>query len=512
MEKAARVATAQPSLQEALRDSPESKAAKGKAALADVERVSTERRSRRQEEHSERQRQGEHRAKRWRRRASVWLSRARDGYCQATSKAGNCSKDSLGTWALDPAASHERWTWESAAALCLEKCSSCARCRVVSLSPLWRDCSWHAACGLDGLKTDVKGFKTAPAAVRLRRAMQLRRVTAGGGGASGGATGTEIGVRVAVILAGTLEVAPPSKWRWLLGALGALPALHTCIATTSADATPLGELPRPGLLLVQHRGLEVSDWRLAEIDLQRSCYAALREFERQAFVEFKVFGVLRADMHWMGGLSPLALLRPAIRMLAVEAPPTVLTADSEHYRGINDRIALMSADAAPAYFGRGWLVERGWNDSMHQSTEGLLLHALEGMQRLTFPTLAAVGCCAGRRCAAFQARQACSVLCALGEVVRVKYRHEAWAAASNAAALRDSRRSLVRCPAGLPIAAGRPPPALCIKPPAARPPHDAYGYAWNGSDSALHWVLEGEAKHCAAPRPETRPRAAGVLS
>ena len=29
---------------------------------------------------------------------------------------------------------------------------------------------------------------------------------------------------------------------------------------------------------------------------------------------------------------------------------------------------------------------------MHQSTEGLLLHALEGIQRLTFPTLAAVGC------------------------------------------------------------------------------------------------------------------------
>lgn len=67
----------------------------------------------------------------------------------------------------------------------------------------------------------------------------------------------------------------------------------------------------------------------------------------------------------------------------------------------------------------------------------------------TFPTLAALECCSGGRCAAFQARTACRLLCVDGRPLGVKYYLEGWLAAVNAAALRERNRSLVGCEAGL---------------------------------------------------------------
>lgn len=97
---------------------------------------------------------------------SAMLGRWRAGYCAATpdsrandgAEAGDCASGSLGSW---PLLRDEIQSWEAAARACAAMCKHCARCRFVSYSPRYADCSWFATCSLDALQTGVDGFRSA---------------------------------------------------------------------------------------------------------------------------------------------------------------------------------------------------------------------------------------------------------------------------------------------------------------------------------------------------------------
>ena len=90
--------------------------------------------------------------------ANQWLSTAKDGFCAATTGPGNCEVDNMGSFAIAP---HERdyfKTWTRAAQLCLQKCSECRRCGMVSISIKDVDCSWYRSCRK--LSTIYDGFRS----------------------------------------------------------------------------------------------------------------------------------------------------------------------------------------------------------------------------------------------------------------------------------------------------------------------------------------------------------------
>lgn len=56
-----------------------------------------------------------------------------------------------------------RGSWSSFATSCLAACRDCPRCRFVSMSHEWRDCSWAYECRISRLHRDVPGFRSARA-------------------------------------------------------------------------------------------------------------------------------------------------------------------------------------------------------------------------------------------------------------------------------------------------------------------------------------------------------------
>ena len=80
------------------------------------------------------------------------------GPCGTASDAGDCSAGTKGSWSMSE---REASSWESAAASCVRRCTACDRCRYVSFSTQWKDCSWFFACDLTTLRHDVFGFRSA---------------------------------------------------------------------------------------------------------------------------------------------------------------------------------------------------------------------------------------------------------------------------------------------------------------------------------------------------------------
>ena len=80
------------------------------------------------------------------------------GPCGTASDAGDCSAGTKGSWLMSE---REASSWESAAASCVRRCTACDRCRYVSFSTQWKDCSWFFACDLATLRHDVFGFRSA---------------------------------------------------------------------------------------------------------------------------------------------------------------------------------------------------------------------------------------------------------------------------------------------------------------------------------------------------------------
>jgi len=93
-----------------------------------------------------------------------WLRQAQPGHCGATrvNDHGDCTAGTQGSWRLSALATE---TWHSAAAECLDRCSGCARCGVISVSVDFKDCSWYAACDTSAgaLQQTPRGVRSAPA-------------------------------------------------------------------------------------------------------------------------------------------------------------------------------------------------------------------------------------------------------------------------------------------------------------------------------------------------------------
>ena len=77
--------------------------------------------------------------------AQRWLETSTPGFCGLTSEGvtGACTHGSKGSWGLSAHAAKDKLT---AAAVCLRRCSRCARCRYITLNIDIRDCSWYYSC------------------------------------------------------------------------------------------------------------------------------------------------------------------------------------------------------------------------------------------------------------------------------------------------------------------------------------------------------------------------------
>ena len=89
--------------------------------------------------------------------ASDWLRRSHPGTCGKTPSwyEGDCLHGSSGSYRLTDTPS-----LESAAAFCLRACAFCDRCRYVSVSRTWRDCSWYHDCA--ALDADIPKVWSGP--------------------------------------------------------------------------------------------------------------------------------------------------------------------------------------------------------------------------------------------------------------------------------------------------------------------------------------------------------------
>jgi hypothetical protein len=99
---------------------------------------------------------------------TLWLGRSRNGYCAKTCATPDpqlqrhaCNRADKGSFELP---SEERSSWERAASACLSRCSTCPRCRYVSISRDFGDCSWFHTCDMSQLLTDVASFRSASSA------------------------------------------------------------------------------------------------------------------------------------------------------------------------------------------------------------------------------------------------------------------------------------------------------------------------------------------------------------
>ena len=72
-----------------------------------------------------------------------FLDVAARGFCGFTKEPTDCEFADRGVLYLN---SSERTSWQVAATACLRKCSVCARCRYVTISLEFSDCSWYSRC------------------------------------------------------------------------------------------------------------------------------------------------------------------------------------------------------------------------------------------------------------------------------------------------------------------------------------------------------------------------------
>ena len=99
--------------------------------------------------------------------ALTWLKGSVEGFCGETDPAKDestpekCSHGSQGFVTQRIGAS---MGWLDVAQKCLSYCAQCERCRYVSISVRFRDCSWFSECDTTRLLHSVTGFRTGAAA------------------------------------------------------------------------------------------------------------------------------------------------------------------------------------------------------------------------------------------------------------------------------------------------------------------------------------------------------------
>ena len=103
------------------------------------------------------------------------------GVCAITDRRQSCATASQGAWRLS---NRESASYTAAVAGCLERCNACGRCRWISVSPRFADCSWYFTCSPAALLTTAGGtslvggyggFITLPANVSSSWARDIAR-------------------------------------------------------------------------------------------------------------------------------------------------------------------------------------------------------------------------------------------------------------------------------------------------------------------------------------------------
>ena len=97
-----------------------------------------------------------------RRRADAYA----DGHCGKTTdgQSGDCATGNFGSLKLNHFVLR---TWQTVMAECTQRCQACSRCKFVSISRKYNDCSWYAACDLHGTERfgDFRSMAVQPANV-----------------------------------------------------------------------------------------------------------------------------------------------------------------------------------------------------------------------------------------------------------------------------------------------------------------------------------------------------------
>lgn len=192
-------------------------------------------------------------------------------------------------------------------------------------------------------------------------------------------------------------------------------------------------------------------WAALKVRLQTAGFAEIRLEEMRRGELFGAVLMLRADMHFL--LPAKTVVLPALATLHRTAGvPTVLIPDSDDaLGGFNDRLAFMSRDAAPAYFGQHALLINGSRELIggFETSEQVLRHVLNasGVAVRRFPTLSALACCTGGR--SFCHNSLCRPYCVRvpeGQrrppAVWLKYVHEARLAMAHLSALASGKARL----------------------------------------------------------------------
>ena len=110
------------------------------------------------------------------------------GFCDLTKALGDCESGSMGIMLLRSDAlrgakmlemSHggKNRGWTAAAELCMDTCLACSRCRYISLSLKFGDCSWFQTCDMARLRLEIpgeEGRRLGEAFLSTQRATTLR--------------------------------------------------------------------------------------------------------------------------------------------------------------------------------------------------------------------------------------------------------------------------------------------------------------------------------------------------
>ena len=84
---------------------------------------------------------------------SSWIASAGHGHCGETNGLAECASASMGSFGWRSALD----SWHNALAWCSHACHRCERCRFISLSVEFKDCSWYHSCALDELHRPPNG-------------------------------------------------------------------------------------------------------------------------------------------------------------------------------------------------------------------------------------------------------------------------------------------------------------------------------------------------------------------
>ena len=85
--------------------------------------------------------------------ARSWLASAGHGHCGETNGLAECASASTGSFGWRSSLN----SWHGALAWCSHACHSCERCRYISLSLEFKDCSWYHSCALGELHRRPNG-------------------------------------------------------------------------------------------------------------------------------------------------------------------------------------------------------------------------------------------------------------------------------------------------------------------------------------------------------------------